>query len=84
LAGSAICASAKIIPFVHGLSQDWNDAVVIKPEYSPINLLSKMFFNRQPLWEQRRKTVLLLWSILTGLIFGGLCMAVIFFQNNRH
>ena len=67
-----------------GLSPDWHDAVVIKPEYSPINLLGKIFFNRQPLWEQRRKTLLLLWSILTGLIFGGLCMAVIFFQNSRH
>ena len=43
-----------------------------------------MFFYRQPPWEQRRKTVILLWSVLTGLILGGLCMTLIFFQNSRH
>ena len=43
-----------------------------------------MIYYQQPPWEQRRKTVILLWSILIGLIFGGLCMAVIFLQNSRH
>jgi hypothetical protein len=74
---------AKINPFAHGHSGDRRHAGLIKPEYSPINLLGRCLYRRQAPWEQRRKTVILLWAITTGLIFGAACVALILFQNSR-
>ena len=57
---------------------------MIKPEHSPINLLGRMLYQRQAPWEQRNKAIILIWSVGTGLFLGGICMAVILFQNRPH
>jgi hypothetical protein len=56
----------------------------IKPEYSLVNLLGKLVFRQQAPWQQRRKSIILSWSILVGLGFGGLVMATMLLQNGRH
>jgi len=55
----------------------------ITPKFSPINLLGKLFFRRRAPWEQRRKVVVLLWSVVVGVVLGGMCVAMILFQNRR-
>ena len=57
---------------------------VIKPEYSPINLLGKLFFWRLSPWQQRSKIIIVMWSIIVGLAFGAAVMMVILIQNGRH
>ena len=57
---------------------------VIKPENSPINLLGKIMFRGEAPWEQRLKISIVLWTVVMGLIFGGLCVAAFILQNNRH
>jgi hypothetical protein len=53
----------------------------IKPDHSIIGLLGKLFFMHQAPWIQRRKTIVLLWSIAVGLFCGGVCAAIMFYQS---
>ena len=53
----------------------------IRLKNSPLDWLGKLFFRRSASWEQRRKTVVLLWSIATGLIMGGAVILVALTQN---
>jgi hypothetical protein len=74
----------KISPFERGHPVDSLHAGDIKPEHSPINLLGKVLYRQQPPWEQRRKSIILLCSVVTGVVLGAICVAVILLQNQRH
>lgn len=57
--------------------------ITIKPDYSPLGLLGKLFFRREPPWMQRRKMMMIMWSLLVGLICGGFVIALVIVQNTR-
>jgi hypothetical protein len=62
---------------------NWPHVGTIKPEHSLINLLGRLIYHRQPPWEQRRKVIILLWSIIIGMVLGGIYVAVILFQTGH-
>jgi hypothetical protein len=58
--------------------------VDIKPDYSPLGLLGKLFFRRQAPWVQRRRMVVILWSLVVGLLSGGVIVALTLAQNAKN
>jgi hypothetical protein len=58
--------------------------IAIKPEYSPINLLGKLFFRRAASWEQRHKMINPLWAAAFGLVLGAISVSFILLENSRH
>jgi hypothetical protein len=70
--------------FHHGHRSFWSHAVFIKPEQSFINWIGSLFFRKHPPWEQRNKTIVVLWAVAVGLLVGGACVVVILIQNGRH
>jgi hypothetical protein len=45
-------------------------------------VLGKLFFRRQAPWLQRRKTIVMLWSVVMGLVCGGIFAAAMHFSGN--
>jgi hypothetical protein len=58
--------------------------MTIKPDYSPINLLGKLFFRRAAPWQQRNKMIIVLYTIAVGLVGGAAILACTWFANDRH
>jgi hypothetical protein len=55
--------------------------VYIKPDYSPLGMLGKLFFRRQAPWVQRRNMIVVMWAIVVGFLCGGVMVALTLFQN---
>jgi hypothetical protein len=49
----------------------------IKSKNVSVGWLGKLFFPGHAQWEQRRKTIILLWSITTGVVVGGLIVLIL-------
>ena len=71
----SICSST-----LAGMRSCWES---IKPDHSPITLLGKLFFRCQQPWEQRQHVVQLLWSVVVGVVVGGICVGAFLFQASH-
>ena len=49
----------------------------------PIDLLGKVLFPNLERWQRRRQVKMILFSILAGLILGGLVVLAMILKNSR-
>jgi hypothetical protein len=46
--------------------------------------LGKLFFPHHAPWQQRRKTIIMLWSIAVGLLFGAILTGLMVLDRAHH
>jgi hypothetical protein len=69
---------------MHGHLRVWPYVGGIKPKLSPVEVLGKLFFRHHAVWEQRHKTIVLVWSVMTGLVLAGAFTGAMLAYNAHH
>lgn len=49
----------------------------------PMKFLGKVLFPSLAPWKRRRQTRIMVWVVLTAMIFGGVIVAIMFFVNSK-
>ena len=49
----------------------------------PLKLLGKVLFPHEAEWQRKKQTKIILWVVLTAVIFAVAVAAIMLFQNSR-